>query len=187
MTEFDKADLNNNGVIEKAEWNKIVQNLQEKVNVLNKKLGEDWRPYDVRYYDGTFVKTFAPLVKKPKVPVVPTIPVQPPANPKNPANPPLPVPKTGKMSMMQFAQQTKTGAGSTTMWQKIITAPNSNSVQNQITFLSFHATLARLRVVPATQEYITTLIAAWDFIPNDGKSRESVASVFLGQVLLEKS
>ena len=41
MTEFEKADLNNNGVIEKAEWNKLALE-DRRLEMIDRDLKRNW-------------------------------------------------------------------------------------------------------------------------------------------------
>ena len=169
-----------------VEWNKIADNLQTLFDLVVQTVGSDWSNLDVRYYDGTFVRSFAPLVKKPKPPVVPVEPVQPSANPQNPTNPPLPSPKSGSMSFKQFAQQTKSSSGKT-YWQEIIATRNSASLKSYLMLVDTQAFLAGLKIDPTTKVHMDTLITAWDGIAKANRTESvlsAVADVFLSQVML---
>jgi len=169
-----------------VEWNKIADYLQTLFDSLVRTLGLDWSNLDVRYYDGTFVRSFAPLVNKPKPPVVPVEPVQPSANPQNPTNPPLPRPKSGSMSFKQFAQQTKSSSGKT-YWQEIITARDSRALKSWLFVIDTQALLVGLKIDPTTKVHMETLITAWDAIAKANRTESvlgAVADVFLSQVML---
>ena len=171
----------------REEWNKAVDKVQTQVDLVVQILGSDWSNLDVRYYDGTFVRSFAPLVNKPKPPVVPVEPVQPSANPQNPTNPPLPRPKSGSMSFKQFAQQTKTRSSNKTYWEEIIASSSSERLKSFLMLADTQAFLAGLKIDPATKVHMNTLIEAWDAIAKANRTESvlsAVADVFLSQVML---
>jgi len=174
------------GSVTQAEWRKTADRLQTQFDLVVQTVGSDWSSLDVRYYDGTFVRSFAPLVKKPKPPVVPVEPVQPSANPQNPTNPPLPRPKSGSMSFKQFAQQTKS-TSSKTYWQEIISTRDSASLKSYLMLVDTQAFLAGLKIDPTTKVHMDTLITAWDAIAKANRTESvlsNVATVFLSQVML---
>ncbi len=162
-------------------WNEAVDNVEKYFDQVTQDIGSDWSTLDVRYYDGTFVRSLAPLVKKPKPAVVPVEPV---TDPEKPTEPPVPRPKSGSMSFKQFAQQTINKSTGKPYWEDIIKSTSKETMETWLMVVSSKTWVANLKIDPATKKHMDTLIVAWPALVPEVRS--TVADVFLSQVMLVK-
>ena len=142
------------------EWDRVVDKLSKQAESMKSYLGPEWRLYDVRNFDGTFNRVFAPTVNKPAPPKVPTKPVQPPKAP--PSQPPVVAPKGKNISVKQFAQENLFPGTNKSCWQMITTSRDAKELEYRWNTTQEVARLAGLKLKPSQEIIVRSFIQVYD-------------------------
>jgi hypothetical protein len=167
------------------EWDQTIDKLSKQAESMKSYLGPEWRLYDVRNFDGTFNRVFAPTVNKPEPPRVPTKPVKPPQAP--PTEPPVVAPTGRSISVKQFAQENIFPGVNKSCWQMIMTSRDAKQLKYRIDMTEEVARLAGFKLDPNHQLLVNALIQVYDQLadtPIEGSTttvRQASIDVMLGK------